>query len=165
MSNRSNRGSEAAMAGPPTQEMTKDTSVRRRHHIPFYLIELGALLGDLAVILMASLLSGVGYQWLALDSLGNVNTFFGLGALVFANFFALTSAQQNYRPTNLINIGRQFRYVTLNWLFIFFVLTSVAFTLKIATNFSRGSRCRFLSWDWQGCSFFGRFSPDIYRPR
>jgi undecaprenyl-phosphate galactose phosphotransferase/putative colanic acid biosynthesis UDP-glucose lipid carrier transferase len=111
--------------------------------MPFHFIELGTLLGDLVVILLAAAVSGAGYQKLILDTSGDIGTFLAVGGLVFANFFALTSAQQNYRPTNLINTGRQFRYVTLNWLFIFFVLTAVAFTLKIATNFSRGSTLSF----------------------
>jgi undecaprenyl-phosphate galactose phosphotransferase/putative colanic acid biosynthesis UDP-glucose lipid carrier transferase len=119
------------------------SSPRVRYRMPFQLIELGTLVGDLIVILLAGVVSGVGYQWLFLDAAGNFETYLALGALVFANFFAVTSAQQNYRPTNLINLGRQIRYVTLNWLFIFFVLTAVAFTLKIATNFSRGSTISF----------------------
>ena len=119
------------------------TSARRPHYLPFNLIELGTLLGDLVVIFAASLLSGIGYQWLILNSFGNIDIYLGLGALVFAIFFALASAQNNYRPTNLINIGRQFRYATLNWLFIFFVLTSVAFSLRISTDFSRGSTLSF----------------------
>lgn len=115
----------------------------RTRRMPFHLIELGALLGDLIVILGAAVVSGIGYQTLVLEATADADTFLAVGALVFANFFALTSAQQNYRPTNLINTGRQFRYVTMNWLFIFFVLTAVAFTLKIATNFSRGSTLSF----------------------
>jgi undecaprenyl-phosphate galactose phosphotransferase/putative colanic acid biosynthesis UDP-glucose lipid carrier transferase len=128
---------------PPLMRSTGINSTRLTHRMPFHLIELGTLLGDLFVILAAAVLSGIGYQTLVLEANGDVNTFLAIGALVFANFFALTSAQQNYRPTNLINTGRQFRYVTLNWLFIFFILTAVAFTLKIATNFSRGSTLSF----------------------
>lgn len=62
----------------------------------------------------------------------------------------MTSTEQNYRPTHLINFGRQARYVTLNWLFIFSVLTAVAFTLKIAESFSRGSTLSFLLLGWAG---------------
>ncbi|MDI1346889.1 MAG: undecaprenyl-phosphate glucose phosphotransferase [Pseudolabrys sp.] len=132
-----------AMTDPPALPTHKASSARLSHRMPFRLVELGTLLGDLAVILGAAVVSGAGYQKLVLEASGDIDTFLALGALVFANFFALTSAQQNYRPTNLINTGRQFRYVTLNWLFIFFVLTAVAFTLKIATNFSRGSTLSF----------------------
>jgi undecaprenyl-phosphate galactose phosphotransferase/putative colanic acid biosynthesis UDP-glucose lipid carrier transferase len=131
------------MLDAPVLDAREIFHTRVRYRMPFQLIELGTLVGDLVVILLASIVSGVEYQWLFLDTVGDVATYLALGALVFANFFAVTSAQQNYRPTNLINLGRQFRYVTLNWLFIFFVLTAVAFTLKIATNFSRGSTISF----------------------
>lgn len=154
MLSRSNYRSEMAVAGPPTLGTRAPTSTRRPHLVPFHLISLMTSLGDVAMILAASLLSGIGYQWLILDNLGNIQTFVGLGALVSANFFALTSAQQNYRPTNLINIGRQFRYVTLNWLFIFSVLTAVAFTLKIATNFSRVSTLTFFVMGLAGLLIF-----------
>lgn len=145
MSSRPNINSEMAMADPPALHTHKTSSARLTHRVPFHLIELGTLLGDLVVILGAAVISGAGYQKLVLAANGEADTFLAVGALVFANFFALTSAQQNYRPTNLINIGRQFRYVTMNWLFIFFVLTAVAFTLKIATNFSRGSTLSFFA--------------------
>lgn len=145
MSSRPNNTSDMAMTDPPALHSRKVSSARSTHRMPFHLIELGTLLGDLVVILGAAVISGAGYQKLVLESTGDIGTFLAIGALVFANFFALTSAQQNYRPTNLINTGRQFRYVTLNWLFIFFVLTAVAFTLKIATNFSRGSTLSFFA--------------------
>ena len=131
------------MVDTPLLQASERSTIGRRHHVPFRLIELGTLLGDLAIILLTASFSGISYQWLAFGHVGEIDTFFALGALVFANFFALTSAQQNYRPTNLINAGRQLRYVTLNWLFIFFILTAVAFTLKVATNFSRGSTLSF----------------------
>lgn len=143
MLDRSNRSPELVASGPTLMRTNGFNSSRLTHRMPFHFIELGTLLGDLVVILVAAVVSGVGYQTLFLDATGNIDTFLAVGGLVFANFFALTSAQQNYRPTNLINTGRQFRYVTLNWLFIFFVLTAVAFTLKIATNFSRGSTLSF----------------------
>lgn len=131
------------MDEPPRSPAFDKRSGRARYRVPFRLIEITTLLGDLAVILLACVISGVGYQWLAFDGVGDMDTYLALGTLVFANFFALSGAQLNYRPTNLINIGRQFRYVTLNWLFIFFILTAVAFTLKVATNFSRGSTLSF----------------------
>lgn len=143
MSSRSSRNSEATVIDPPYFPAQELSVGRRTHRVPFRLIELGTLLGDLTVILIAAMVSGASYHWLAFGRVAEIDTSVALGALVFANFFALTSAQQNYRPTNLINAGRQLRYVTLNWLFIFFVLTAVAFTLKVAGNFSRGSTLSF----------------------
>lgn len=120
-------------------------SRRRQAGVPFQFIEAGALFGDLAIILLSAVAFGGGYRWLFLDATGDAEIFIALGALIFANFFALTSAQQNYRPANLMNAGRQFRYVTMNWLFIFFVLGAVAFSLKISATFSRGSTISFFA--------------------
>jgi len=104
--------------------------------------------GDFIVVALSGILAGVGYHWLFLDTTGNINTFLGIDVLVFANFAALMSAQQNYLPTNLINFARQTRFVTLNWLFIFFILIAIAFTLKVATDFSRGATLSFLVVGW-----------------
>lgn len=149
MSGRLDRNSQAAVVAPPSFEAPETASAPGlQHRLPFHFIEPVTLAGDLVVILLTGALSGIGYQWLFLSTVGNIDTFLALGALVFANFFALMSAQQNYRATNLINIGRQVRYVTLNWLFIFFVLTAVAFALKISGTFSRGSTLSFLAVGW-----------------
>jgi Undecaprenyl-phosphate glucose phosphotransferase len=149
MSSGINRGADLAVIEPSDfVAPTVASQARLRRRLPFHLIEPAALGGDLLVILLASALSGVGYQRLFLEGTGDPGTFLAIGALVFANFFALTSAQHNYRPTSLINIGRQIRYVTLNWLFIFFILTAVAFTLKISQTFSRGSTLSFLVIGW-----------------
>ena len=121
---------------------------RQQHWLPFQLIKSLTLGCDFVIILLASIVSGGGYHWLALDSFGDINTFLAIGGLVFANFFALTSAQQNYHPTNLINVARQFRYVTINWLFIFFMLTALAFALKSSDSFSRGAALSFLVLGW-----------------
>ena len=131
-------------ASPPT------ASSGSRHWLPFNLIAPITTAGDLFVIMFASLLAGVGYHWLTFGATGNVYEFVALGVLVFANFSALTMARQNYRPTNLINIGRQVRYTTLNWLFIFAILTAVAFTLKVAGDFSRGATLSFFALGWGG---------------
>jgi Undecaprenyl-phosphate glucose phosphotransferase len=148
MSSRSERSTEFAMDAPIAATSKADSSRRLARWLPFHLIEPATLVGDLFVITAACILSDFVYQRLFLDGTGKLETSLGIAVLVFANFIALTSAQQNYRPTNLINIGRQLRYVTLNWLFIFFVLVTVAFSLKIATEFSRGSTLSFLIAGW-----------------
>src|SRR5665647_485814 len=151
MSHASDHSSQVAMVERPLMVAQPTTSAARLpHRLPFNFIEPLALAGDLLVILAASLFSGIGYQWLFLNNTGDPETFLAIGALVFANFFALTRAQQNYQVTNLINFARQIRYVSLNWIFIFFVLIAVAFTLKITQTFSRGSTLSFLAIGWTG---------------
>jgi undecaprenyl-phosphate galactose phosphotransferase/putative colanic acid biosynthesis UDP-glucose lipid carrier transferase len=123
-------------------------SERIRFSIPFRFVEPFTFASDLIIILAASVASQSGYQWFLLNSTGQVELFVAIGALVCANFSALTSAQHNYRPTNLLNFGRQLRYVTLNWVFIFFILAVVAFSLKISSTFSRGSTISFFLFGW-----------------
>jgi Undecaprenyl-phosphate glucose phosphotransferase len=106
--------------------------------LPFNFIQPLAVAGDFFVILLASVLTGMGYHWFFLNSLGDINTFVALGALVCANFCAFTGTRQNYSPANLMNLARQVRHVTLSWVVIFALLTMVAFTLKISAHFSRG---------------------------
>jgi len=154
MPNQTNKHFEAAIADPSLLLPSQSTATPFPRRLPFHLIEPIVLLSDLAVIFTASLISGIGYQWIFLGNSGDIATFLALGALVFANFFALTSAQQNYRPNNLINFGRQARYVTLNWLFIFFVLITVAFSLKISGTFSRGATFSFLVIGWASLLLF-----------
>jgi undecaprenyl-phosphate galactose phosphotransferase/putative colanic acid biosynthesis UDP-glucose lipid carrier transferase len=119
-----------------------------RRWLPFQLIEPLTQGCDFIIILTAVAVSGMGYQWLILDTIGDLTVFLAIGVLVFANFFALTSAQDNYLATNLINLGRQVRYTTLNWLFIFLTLTAVAFTLKTSGTFSRGATLSSLVVGW-----------------
>lgn len=153
---------QAVTVAPPAFSPTSpDTSfLRPRHRLPFHLIAPIAAASDFLVITLASVVAGTSYHWLAMGAFGNIDQFLALGMLVFANFSALTMARQNYRPTNLINSGRQVRYTTLNWLFIFAILTAVAFTLKVATDFSRGATLSFFVMGWAGLAlsraFIGR---------
>jgi len=125
----------------PSSEQAQDR--RRRAGIRFQLVEIGTRAADFIIIGLASIVSGIAYQQMFLETTGDIGTFVAVGAIVFVNFFALTGAQGNYRPGNLTNAGRQFRYVTLNWLFVFFFLAAIAFALKITASFSRGSTISF----------------------
>lgn len=131
----------------PKTDMNPDSASahgrRRPPGIRFQLVEIATRIGDFFVIGLASILSGIGYQRLVLETTGDIGTFAAVGAIVFVNFFALTSAQGNYRPGNLTNAGRQFRFVTLNWLFVFSFLGAIAFAMKITSTFSRGSTISF----------------------
>ena len=121
---------------------------RLPHGLAFRFSEPWVFIGDILIIFLASVLTGVSYQWFLSEKLGNIEAFLAIGVLVSANFAALTSAQRNYRVENLINRGRQLRYVTFSWWFICLVLVGVAFTLKISGNFSRGSTLSFFAVGW-----------------
>ncbi|MFZ0847488.1 MAG: undecaprenyl-phosphate glucose phosphotransferase [Pseudolabrys sp.] len=124
------------------------TTARRRGGLAFRYIEPLAFVGDFFIIFSTSVLSGVGYHLLLSDTTGDAKDFIAVGALVWANFAALTSAQRNYRVENLINRGRQLRFVTSSWWLICVLLVSVAFTLKISGDFSRGATLSFFFAGW-----------------
>jgi Undecaprenyl-phosphate glucose phosphotransferase len=94
---------------------------------------------DFTIIMAASILADVGYQWLFLNSGGSDERFVGVGLLIFANFSAIAAARGNYQPRNLLNAGRQIREVILAWALVALLLLGVAFSLKIAGTFSRVS--------------------------
>jgi Undecaprenyl-phosphate glucose phosphotransferase len=127
-----------SLAPPPV------SARRRRVRIRFDVVEPLSPVIDFLIIVISGILADAGYHWLFLSSSGHIYNSIPLGILVFANFVALMSAQQNYRPGNLINTRRQLRYIAINWLFIFFILVAVAFTLKVSTEFSRGFALSFV---------------------
>lgn len=116
--------------------------------LAFRYIEPLAFLGDSIVIFLTSIFCGAGYHLLVSDQVGSIEDFIAIGVLFWVNFTALTSAQRNYRVENLINRGRQLRFVTLNWWLICLVLVSVAFTLKVSGHFSRGATLSFFVVGW-----------------
>lgn len=118
------------------------------HRLPFHYIEPLTIGADAVAVLGTSLVSGIGYHAVIFDYRGNATMFLAVGVLVLANFCALIAAQHNYRPTALINFGRQIRFVTLTWWFVFTFLAGVAFTLKIAETFSRGATLTFFLSGW-----------------
>lgn len=120
------------------------------HRLPFHFVEPLTMGADAITIIATSLIAGIAYHAVVFDFRGDAAAFLSVGVLVFANFCALFAAQHNYRPTALINFGRQVRYITLTWWFIFTFLSGVAFTLKIAETFSRGATLTFFVSGWLG---------------
>jgi undecaprenyl-phosphate galactose phosphotransferase/putative colanic acid biosynthesis UDP-glucose lipid carrier transferase len=129
-------------------DVANPTVDQRPHGLAFRYIEPLAFLGDSIVIFLASIVCGVGYHLLISDQVGSIEDFVAISVLFWVNFAALTSAQRNYRVENLINRGRQLRYVTLNWWLISLVLIGVAFTLKVSDHFSRGATLSFFIIGW-----------------
>jgi Undecaprenyl-phosphate glucose phosphotransferase len=155
MSSRLERVSGIAVENRVSIAKPRNVSERRRHvRIRFDLIEPASLAGDFIIIVLSGILADAGYRWLFLSAGIHIFNSIPLDILVFANFVALMTAQQNYRPTNLINTKRQVRYVAINWLFIFLILVAVAFTLKISTEFSRGFALSFLAIGYLGLTAY-----------
>jgi Undecaprenyl-phosphate glucose phosphotransferase len=100
------------------------------------------------LILTVSTLTGITYHLAFLGSLGSIETFLGVGVLTCVNFCAILAARRAYQPQNLANVWRQVQQTTIAWLFVFFVLSAVAFAFKITETYSRGATLAFFVVGW-----------------
>jgi undecaprenyl-phosphate galactose phosphotransferase/putative colanic acid biosynthesis UDP-glucose lipid carrier transferase len=112
------------------------------------MIEKAVLCSDLILILVTSLLTGVAYHILFLNSLGPVETFLSVGGVICVNFSAILAARGDYRPQNLVDFWKQAREITGVWLFIFLVLSAVGFSFKISDSYSRGATLTSFAVGW-----------------
>jgi Undecaprenyl-phosphate glucose phosphotransferase len=116
--------------------------------LPFYLIEAIAVCSDAVLIVTASTVTGVAYHYLLLDSFGAVESFLAQGTLACVIFSSILAARGAYRPQILVDFWKQVRLTTLVWLFVFFMLSVVAFSFKISETFSRGAILTFFVVGW-----------------
>ena len=118
---------------------------KARGRLPFHLIEGMAVGSDVLLILAASMLTGIAYHLAAFGQVGPVETFLGIGALASINFSAILAARGAYRPKSLASFRKQVQETTTVWLLVFFVLSAVAFSLKVSETYSRGATLAFFA--------------------
>jgi hypothetical protein len=102
--------------------------------VPFHFVQPAVFAADLILVTTLSVLSGVGYHWIFLNTVPGLETFLAVGVLIFSNFSAILVARGDYRTYNLVNFRRQARDVTLTWTAVFLVILGVAFSLKGTSN-------------------------------
>jgi Undecaprenyl-phosphate glucose phosphotransferase len=105
-------------------------------------------LSDAVLIVVMSVVSGVAYQLIFLNSFGNISQYLAVGVLVAANYCALTGLQKNYSPNYLVNFGRQARDLSSIWCVVCGLVAVVGFTLKVTSDYSRGSTIFFVASGW-----------------
>jgi len=113
--------------------------------LPFYLVEPVVLTIDVLLIIAASMASGIGYHWLFLDRVPDAVPYLAIGVLAAFNFAAIQLACGFYRVTSLLNCKREMSRAVLALCAVFSVLFSVAFSLKIGAEFSRGAAFGFFA--------------------
>lgn len=142
----------SALKNPTMQSDTVSTGqsfpYKARSLLPFQWMEAIAIGANLLLIAATSLLSGIAYDVMFLGGLGPITAFLGVGILVGINFTAILAARGSYRPQKLANASRQVREITTVWLFVFFVLSAAAFSLKITEEYSRGAILTFFVVGW-----------------
>ena len=123
-------------------------SASPRIRIPFRLIERTVMAGDFVLILAASVLSGIAYHWVTLETVGDIVAFIGIGAFVCFNFMAVFSLRRNYKPRALADFRDQVHEVTLIWLAVCMLWLAIAFSLKTSDSYSRGATFAFFASGW-----------------
>src|SRR5581483_4127028 len=122
---------------------------KRQGVLPFYAIEGIALCSDLILVVGTSVLSGIVYHLALFQTIGPFEQFLAVGALTCIIFSAILAAGGSYQPQNLVDLGRQASLTTFVWLFVFFLLSAVAFSLKISGTYSRGATLSFFVLGWE----------------
>jgi Undecaprenyl-phosphate glucose phosphotransferase len=103
---------------------------------------------DVALIVATSMLTGIAFFLIQWGDCGPLDAFFGIGTLTAVNFSAILSACAGYRPQKLANFRRQMIDVSAVWIVTFFVLSVVAFSLKVSDSYSRGATLSFFVIGW-----------------
>jgi Undecaprenyl-phosphate glucose phosphotransferase len=127
---------------------TRSTNQSLSRLIPFYLIGSVVKCLDVVLIVAASVLTGIAYHLVCWGSYGPVEIFLGIGALIAVNCSAMLSASGTYRPHHLADVRLQMRDVSAVWVFAFFLLSLLAFSLKISETYSRGATLSFFIFGW-----------------
>jgi undecaprenyl-phosphate galactose phosphotransferase/putative colanic acid biosynthesis UDP-glucose lipid carrier transferase len=98
---------------------------------------------DFALIVLASVAAGIIYHLVEFDQIGETSTFAVIGYGTGILFVLIMKSRGLYRPMALMSTANQLRGVTLAWIVVLLLLTSILFLLKIGAGFSRGSTIAF----------------------
>jgi Undecaprenyl-phosphate glucose phosphotransferase len=121
------------------------TLLHDRLALPYYLVEPAVLATDFVLLVSASIIAGIGYHWIFLNSIPDPRPYVAIGALAALNLTTVLTALRAYKLETLISLKHQARKVILVWVVVFMVLLSVAFTLKIGEALSRGATLGFFA--------------------
>jgi Undecaprenyl-phosphate glucose phosphotransferase len=113
--------------------------------LPYHLVEPAVLTVDVILVVAISLLAGIGYNrfFLGLVPENAIQTYASIGVLTLTNVAAVLAARGDYRLSSLLSFYRQARDLVIVWSGVFLILVSVAFSLKVSANFSRGAALAF----------------------
>jgi Undecaprenyl-phosphate glucose phosphotransferase len=98
-----------------------------------------AVLSDVLAIVVASMITGSAYHWLAYGRVGSTVEFLGVGTILAALAAALLKLKGLYTPDSLLTVRPQITPILLIWSGVVLFLLGVSFTLKISEELSRGS--------------------------
>lgn len=101
------------------------------------------MLLDAVIIFTTSILGGAIYHLAFIGSSGHITQFASFASVVAVLFIALAKNCDLYEISELLSLKSQVREVTFAWSAILLFLTGIAFTMKVADDFSRGATLSF----------------------
>lgn len=97
-----------------------------------------AVLSDTFAVVSASVVTGGAYHAVAFGQVGNLNQFFGVGAILAAATVALMKLNGLYAPDSLLPVRSPVAPLIMIWTGVLLFLLGICFTLKISEALSRG---------------------------
>jgi Undecaprenyl-phosphate glucose phosphotransferase len=119
--------------------------IHDRLALPYYLVEPIVLAVDFVLVVGASVLAGIGYHWIFLNSVPSAGPYVAIGALAALNVTTILAALRAYRFQTLVKLKHQARDVAVVWVAVCLTLLAIAFTLKIGEALSRGATLGFFA--------------------
>jgi putative colanic acid biosynthesis UDP-glucose lipid carrier transferase len=115
----------------------------RKWPIRYRSIESLATCSDVAIILIASILSTLLYRLYADGSAADISKAMGSGIVVSALCVSLLKMRGMYKPPELLALRRQLHAVFLTWIFVFVLLSGAAGALGIGDHLVLGAGVAF----------------------
>ena len=117
---------------------------KRKWPIQYGSVELFAIAGDVVIIILSSVFSGLLYHLASSGTADYLSKSLGSAILVSALFISLMKMRGMYSPTELLTLTRQIRWVCTTWVTVSLLLAGAVFALKIGSNISRGTSSLFV---------------------
>jgi Undecaprenyl-phosphate glucose phosphotransferase len=103
---------------------------------------------ELAAVVSASVISGVGYVDIVQGEAGEIETYVAIGAAAFLYYGIVFVYRGNYSLFKLTSGAKQLQEVTVVWALVCLFLMGLAFLLKVGPHFSRGATFTFFVLGW-----------------
>jgi Undecaprenyl-phosphate glucose phosphotransferase len=111
----------------------------RKWPISYASVEIIAIAVDAAIIVSASTVAGIGYNYHAFGTPGDIVEYCAVAAIVATMFISLMQSRGMYRPKELLVLRSQIRMACVYWVAVFALLAGTVFALKIGNELSRGA--------------------------
>jgi undecaprenyl-phosphate galactose phosphotransferase/putative colanic acid biosynthesis UDP-glucose lipid carrier transferase len=96
-------------------------------------------ISDFALILMASIATGIGYHAFAFEIEGDIGSFCAIGSFCGSIFVIFSKSLELYRPDALLSSRAQLRGILIAWGSALLFGFSILFLLKAGAHYSRGA--------------------------